>query len=69
VRDTSPFDSSLLPLLAKCTKINFELLSNPGSPTSYWIYAVTCDEACLLSYFQTINYLHAQELRANRWQV
>ncbi len=66
VRDTGPFDSSLLPLLAKCIKTDFELLSNPGSLTSYWIYAVTCDGVSLLSYSQTLNYLHAQELRVDR---
>jgi hypothetical protein len=66
VRDTGPFDSSLLPLLAKCTNTDFELLPNPDSLTSYWIYAVTCDGVSLLSYSQTIDYLHAQELRVRR---
>ncbi|MFL9884186.1 hypothetical protein PQR66_14185 [Paraburkholderia agricolaris] len=66
VRDTGPFDSSLLPVLPKCKKTDFELLSNPDSLTSYWIYAVTCDGVSLLGYSQTINYLHAQELRVDR---
>jgi hypothetical protein len=66
VQDTGPFDGRLLPLLPKCEKTDFELLSNPGSPTSYWIYAVRCDGVSLLSYSQTINYLHAQKLRIDR---
>ncbi|MFC5431157.1 hypothetical protein ACFPTO_20475 [Paraburkholderia denitrificans] len=66
VRDTGPFDSSMLPRLITCTKTTLELLPNPGSLMSYWIYAVTCDGVVLLSYSDTMNYLHAQKRRVGQ---